>query len=153
MLPLVLLSEGDESENPSSSKKSDTLGEVREKEGDWGLKMSEMRPSGLKPLRPEEDGSCRRLDRGVVESPDSPDIAAGGGCRRPCDRPDDCLDDNSLLVLAEVDIDLGVLNGALGCGCGVVIDDEVDLSCARGDTEVGCCCCCCCRAIDFCGEL
>jgi len=86
-----------------------------------------MRLNGLKPVLPflpdDVGGLCRRLDRGVVENPDSPDKA--GGCRRPRDLSDRCLDDDNVVVLSVVEP--GVLNCCvLGFGFGVVTDDEND---------------------------
>ncbi len=80
-LPLELSSENDESERPSSGM-SGSIGEVGEKFGDWGLKISEIRSNGLKPLRPEEPGGFRRRpDRGV-ENPDNPLGMGAPVCRR-----------------------------------------------------------------------
>jgi hypothetical protein len=62
-------------------------GDVLEKDGDCGLKISAIRLRGLKLFRPD----CCRLDRGVVDSPDSPvcAVAIGVRVRRMAARPDD----------------------------------------------------------------
>lgn len=108
------------------------MGEAGEKLGDWGLKMSDIRSNGLKPLRPDEVGGCRRRpDRGV-EYPDNPVGIGAPVCRLRCpsNLPEDFLEDRTGPVEP---VRNGNCDFGLGVSVAVVVED-------RGGVEPPCCC-------------
>jgi hypothetical protein len=118
-------------------------GEVLEKDGDCGLKISDILLRGLKLFRLD----CCRLDRGVVDSSNSPVVVAvviGVRVRRIPALPEDSPVTSPLTPVfgrvaaaAAADIEVEPIIGRLTCvgGLGVSKDDD------DGSTNSDCCCC------------